>query len=178
MKHSVAIDKSSTQHYCCVMALCLKEHKGTPWNILPPGIHQSTLSELATAFAVNHKRRAQFRGLLEALTKLKYAGCKTVYIDGSYVTGKPEPSDFDTCWDPNGVDPHKLDPIFLDFSNNRHNQKLAFMGEFFPSTASADKAGRVFIDFFQIEKYTGSKKGIVEIDLAIEDIKSLTEAWK
>lgn len=176
-KHKIYIDKPSTQHYCCVMALRMQECKGAPWFVLPPGIHPTNLAEFAETFAINPIRRNQFKGLLKAISMLKSAGCEKVYIDGSYVTTKPEPGDFDACWDHKGVDPKKLDPVFLDFSNGRKKQKEAFLGEFFPSAIKADKLGTAFIDFFQIEKHTGTKKGIVVIDLKNEDIKSLMEEW-
>ena len=36
-----------------------------------------------------------------------------VYVDGSFVTEKETPGDFDACWEMDGIDPIKLDPIFL-----------------------------------------------------------------
>jgi hypothetical protein len=39
-----------------------------------------------------------------ALNDLRDAGCKRVYLNGSFVTSKDEPGDFDACWDPTGVD--------------------------------------------------------------------------
>lgn len=156
----------------------LEDREGAPWAVLPPGVHRSTLKDFAATFATNPIRRRQFRGLLRALSLLKFAGCSRVYINGSYITGKPEPGDFDACWDHNGVDPSKLDPVFLDFSNGRRNQKSRFAGEFFPSTAKADAAGRAFVDFFQVEKHSGTRKGIVTIDLGSEDIDDLMEVWE
>jgi hypothetical protein len=160
------------------MGLALEEKAGAPWAVLPPGIHESTLKDLAAAFATNPTRRRQFCGLLLALSLLKSAGCARVYVDGSYITGKPEPGDYDACWDHTGVDPAKLDPVFFDFSMGRLNQKPKFAGEFFPAAAQADPAGRAFIDFFQVEKYSGTRKGIVAIDLGNEDIEDLMEVWR
>jgi len=53
------------------------------------------------------------RLVLGALTK---AGCRRVYLDGSFVTSKPEPGDYDACWDIAGVDVEVPDSVFLDFS--------------------------------------------------------------
>ncbi len=154
----------------------LIEYTGAPWKILPPGVHNLSLEDFEALFVNNPTRRTQYCGLLKALFKLQQAGCKTVYIDGSYVTDKPDPGDYDACWDPIGVDIKKLDPVFLDFTNKRKNQKDAFEGEFFPSTIKADNKGRNFVDFFQIEKFTGTQKGIIKIDLSNEDIQSRMEA--
>ena len=137
----------------------------SPWTLLPPGVHQATLIEVETAFATNARRREIFNGLLDALERLRLAGCPTAYLDGSFVSGKPNPGDFDGCWDPNGVDPTKLDPVFLDFDNGRSNQKSAFKGEFFPSSMTCSDIGASFVEFFQRDRFTGSQKGIISISL-------------
>jgi hypothetical protein len=60
------------------------------------------------------------------------AGCVTVYIDGSLVTAKETPGDFDACWEVTGVDVAQLDPILLTFDHQRMAQKLKYLGEFLP----------------------------------------------
>jgi hypothetical protein len=86
-------------------------------------------------------------------------------VDGSFVTQRDEPGDFDGCWDVVGVDPTRLDPVFLDFDNQRAAQKARFMGEFFPAQIPEGASGRVFLEFFQTDRNTGSVKGIVAINL-------------
>lgn len=138
---------------------------GSPWPVLPAGIHFATLSEVAARFASNPGRRAQFKGLVAALVNLRGAGCVRAFLDGSYVTAKPRPSDFDACWDPGGVNPAFLDPVLLTFDDHRAAQKAKYKGEFFPSTIPADAIGTIFIEFFQVDRFTGARKGIVAIDL-------------
>jgi hypothetical protein len=135
------------------------------WNVLPPGIHNATLQEIEQRFAMNEKRKTLFEGFRRAALALRTAGCQAIFLDGSFVTDKPEPGDFDVCWDPGGVDPGNLDPVFLDFANRRKRQKDKFGGEFFPSGAKADAAA-VFLDFFQRDKYSGQAKGIIKVQLA------------
>lgn len=137
---------------------------GATWEVLPPGIHEATLHDIALRFATNVKRKALFEGLVRGCEALKMAGCSIVYLDGSYITSKPSPLDFDVCWDPIGVDPTKLDPVLLDFSNKRNNQKLKYGGEFFPSSSKAD-GSHTFVDFFQMDKESGKEKGIIRIQL-------------
>ena len=36
--------------------------------------------------------------------QLKAGGCRTIYINGSFFTIKPNPGDFDACWDREDVD--------------------------------------------------------------------------
>ena len=72
-----------------------------------------------------------------------------------------------------------MDPVFFDFKNDRANQKAKYKGEFFPSIATADPgAGLIFEEFFQVEKFTGGKKGIIKIDLQSESFDSITEVHK
>ncbi len=143
---------------------------GSPWTVLPRGVHSASLTDLASAFATNAWRRELFEGLVFACGKLRLAGCSTIYLDGSYVTGKPKPGDFDACWDPSGVDPAKLDPVFLQFSNGRAAQKAAFKGEFFPSSMLCADVGQAFVDFFQKDRFTGKQKGIISIVISCDSL--------
>jgi len=102
------------------------------------------------------------------LLSLKNAGCKKAFINGSFVTSKDEPGDYDGCWSRSGVDLVSLknnDPVLLDFSNRRAAQKLKYGGEMFPAELVEQGSGRIFLDFFTRDKATGDPKGIIEIDL-------------
>ena len=127
---------------------------------LPPGVHVTTWRELAERFGTNERRREILAGLLRALQALKAAGCRRAFVDGSFVTSKEVPGDFDGCWDHNGVDFDALDPVLLDFNGHREAQKARFGGEMF----IADTPGNRFLDFFQLDR-DGRPKGIVQIDL-------------
>ena len=104
-------------------------------------------------------------GFRAALENLKSAGCRTVYLDGSFVTIKVIPNDYDACWDEDGVDPVLLDPVLLTFDAGRAAQKARYMGELFPASIIANADGLSFLDFFQTDKETGNPKGIIAIDL-------------
>lgn len=84
-------------------------------------------------------------------------------MNGSFVTAKDEPDDFDACWDTDGVDLDALDPVLLDLSNRRMRQKARFGGELFPSVVETG-SGLRFAEFFQNERDT-SRKGIVVINI-------------
>ena len=106
------------------------------------------------------------KGLKAALGNLTQAGCRALYIDGSFVTSKQKPNDFDACWEPVGVDDKLLDPVLLDFSQRRARMKEKFGGELFPADAVADwEKGRRFLDYFQRDKRTDKPKGIIGIQL-------------
>ena len=131
---------------------------------LPPGIHQTlSWSEFYSAFGWNPRRRELLDGLQRASRSLSEAGCSAVYVDGSFVTRKEIPGDFDACWDPRDVDPELLDPAFFSFANKRAEQKAKWGGEFFPSDWDADGDGQPFLEFFQVDR-DGVRKGIVLVN--------------
>lgn len=131
---------------------------------LPPGIHKADWDELETRFT-DPRRVELLMGLREALVALRDAGCRTAYIDGSFVTAKEGPGDFDACWEAVGVDASLLDPVLLDLVPPRTAQKERFGGELFPASFVAEpESGARFFDFFQHDR-DGEPKGIIQIDL-------------
>ena len=141
---------------------------GASWAVLPEGIHEVSFDEVKRRFAGTEHRRVLLEGLRKGCESLAEAGCESVLIDGSFVSEKPNPGDFDVCWDPVNVDAERLDPILLDFDNERKAQKEQFGGEFFPSSARADME-LTFEEYFQIDKETEKPKGILLIKLPIDD---------
>ena len=135
---------------------------------LPPGIHEATWEEFSARYGLTIHRRRLLAGLRQALDDLHRAGCRRVYVDGSFVTGKRRPHDFDACWELRGVNFSRLQavaPALLDFPNARAAQKARYWGELFPAEWPADAAGTTYLDFFQRDKLTGRRKGIVLLGL-------------
>ena len=137
----------------------------TAHGLLPEGVHPATLAEVMEHFGGNERREQLLIGLIEALRLLRAAGCRRVYINGSFVTSKELPNDIDACWDITGVDADALDPVFFEFDNGRAAQKARFGAEFFPAQVPEGITGKAFLDFFQVDKQTGEPKGIIEIEL-------------
>ena len=133
--------------------------------LLPEGVHHATWEELKVRFGGNERREELLNKLYEALTLLQSAGCRRVYIDGSFVTAKQMPNDIDVCWDINGVDADALDAVFFDFDDGRAAQKARFGAEFFPADVPEGISGKTFLEFFQVDKETGAAKGIIELIL-------------
>lgn len=134
---------------------------------LPPGIHEATWSEFTQRFGFSARRQALLVGLRRALDVFAQVGCRRVYIDGSFVTSKEDPGDYDGCWDERGVDGDRLlalAPVFLDqvdlWKNGRRKQKAAYGGELFVASQRMVD-GQTFLEFFQSDKETGALKGIV-----------------
>lgn len=137
----------------------------TTHGLLPQGVHPATLEEVLERFGGNERRDQLLAGLVKALRLLRAAGCRCVYINGSFVTAKERPNDIDACWDVEGVDPDALDPVFFDFDDGRAAQKARFGAEFFPAQMPEGVTGRTFLEFFQVDRQTGEPKGIIELRL-------------
>ena len=134
---------------------------------LPPGEHRATWDELVARFGQTEWRAELLAGLRAAVASLKAAGCRRVYLDGSFVTAKEHPGDYDGCWDTEGVDFDLLDeiaPALLTFDAGRATQKAKYRGELFLDDSQADKIGTLFREFFQMDR-DRNRKGIVVIEL-------------
>jgi hypothetical protein len=131
---------------------------------LPDGIHSATWKEVREHFGWNQRRQHLLVGLEQALNDLYEAGCERVYLNGSFVTNKNEPGDFDACWDPTNVNFDTLEPTLLEFENARAAQKGRYGGELFPADWDAVGNNTTFLEFFQSIR-GGGKKGIVHIEL-------------
>lgn len=137
----------------------------TEEGLLPVGIHPTNWAEIENRYGTNFHRKRLLSGLNSALINLKKAGCKKIYIDGSFITDKEIPSDIDCCYEPLNINWLLIDPVFLDFDNLRAAQKAKYSCEFFPSSNKADLIGNTFLTFFQIDKISGNAKGIISLDL-------------
>lgn len=137
------------------------------FGLLPPGIHWTTWEEFSEQFGFTPRRAALLSGLKAALDDLSRAGCAALYIDGSFVTRKVEPNDFDACWSGVGIDAAKLDTVLLDFTNDRQAMKDKYGGELLVAETPADLEGRTFLEFFQTEirRQQRIRKGIIGIKL-------------
>jgi len=133
---------------------------------LPPGVYFCEWEEFVDRFGTSDLRLRLMRGLRMAMEQLKAAGCRTIYINGSFVTSKPEPGDFDACWDLENVDIDYLRreaPKLLN-SYDRAGQKAKYKGELFTSEQPVGNYGKNSFDFFQ-EDRKHNRKGIIAIDL-------------
>lgn len=130
---------------------------------LPPGVHEARWAEVVRRLGQNQHRSRLMSGLYAALRSLADAGCRSVLLDGSFVSTKELPEDYDGAWDPRDVNPDQLDPILLRFSDRRAAMKSKFLGELFPATYHA-APGVTYREFFMWDR-NGTPKGIIDIDL-------------
>jgi hypothetical protein len=127
---------------------------------LPPGEHPAGWAELCERYGWNEHRRWLLAGLQRAAANLRDAGCKFFLLDGSFVSSKEHPEDFDACCDYTGMDPLKISPHLL---MGKKVMKAEFRGEIHPENYVADGLSP-FRDFFQTDR-NGAAKGVVILDL-------------
>ena len=130
---------------------------GAPFRVLPPGIHWASLAEIDSRFGQSPHRAWLFEGVTKVAAVLQRANCARMYLDGSFVTEKILPNDFDGCWDAINVDVTRLDPVLLNFGDGRVAQKQKYRGEMFIANGQNSGVG-TFLEFFQRERHTGLPK--------------------
>ncbi len=140
---------------------------------LPPGEHPATWKEVVERFGGNPTRDRLLIGLERAIILLQQAGCPRIWLDGSFVSNKLEPRDFDGCFD--RCDITSLDErLYPPFRLQQREQKRDFGGELFPAEAVARiESGDVRVSyrrFFQRHR-TGEPKGIVVLEIGSWELK-------
>ena len=137
--------------------------------VLEPGDHEAdSWDEIERKLGKSPERKELLVGLKKILIHLKEAGCKKVILNGSFVTMKERPRDFDLCWEIEDVEEDLLDPILLDVYMQREEIKKKYQGDIYPSTALGSvNPMRVIEDFFRINKGSdgAKKKGLIVIHL-------------
>jgi hypothetical protein len=134
-------------------------------------VHEATWDEIMLRYGHTPHRRALLDGLRRALNLLRSFGCRRVYLNGSFVTEKERPGDYDACWEAHDVDIMRLvqqEPLLWDDSPGRPNQKLRFGGDLFPVRVDGDRLDRVVLDDFQVDVVSQAPKGIVVLNLEPE----------
>ena len=128
---------------------------------LPVGIHIATMEELIERFGYNPKRAWLLDGLKLLIAALKKANCPLVFIDGSFVTSKEIPGDYDLCWSLVDVVEEKVDPVLLDFSHERRaKMDQKYRGDIFPAELPEGGSGKLFVDFSKWIKTRVIKKAL------------------
>jgi hypothetical protein len=132
---------------------------------LPPGIHDATWEEICERYGYTPGRLKLLEGLEVALDDLRRAGCRTVFLDGSFVSAKEEPKDFDACWDAAGVNADDLHPALLGLKFPRAAMKRRYQGDVLIAHSVSEPFGPAMLEFFQKDRDTGEPKGIIRIAL-------------
>ena len=117
-------------------------------------------------FGWSNRRRFLIGGMHRALLNLRFAGCTAAMINGSFVSAKDEPGDYDMAFDPIGMNGILIDPILRRHDDQRKAMKAKYFGDVFPWGAVACATTPViYRDFFQRDR-SGVAKGVVLLDVA------------
>ena len=136
----------------------------TKTGYLAPGIHDTTWSDMVALCSINPHRARLVSGLCDAALNLNGAGCVLLLLNGSFVSQKDLPNNYDGAWNPIGMDPNLVDPVLLDPSpKGRTKMKAKYGGELFIESFIAAPV-ILFRDFFQTDR-SGNAKGILSLDL-------------
>lgn len=137
---------------------------------LPPGEHKASLDEIEVIYGSSGEQRKKLmQGLRRAISNFEEAGVKTIWINGSFITSKKEPSDIDGCWEwHEAVNLKLLDPVFVS-TKGTADMKKKYGVDFFVSHWKEATRGVPFPNFFQVNR-DGDAKGIIILNL--EGLKS------
>src|SRR5260370_399000 len=108
---------------------------------LPPGVHFATWREIGDRLSFNPRRQRLLAGFRQACGALRKAGCRLVYLDGSFVAREEHPGGFDGCWDAKDVEHDALYPVFLDFSRRPAAPKRRDAGALLRTAACEQEQG-------------------------------------
>lgn len=129
---------------------------------LPPGIHLANLDEIEERFVYNHHRRSLFEGLWVLIEELRKASCARLYLNGSFITNKELPNDYDACWEVKNIN-QSIDPLLLNPFKQLAEIKTKYKGDVFPRIPELLK-GIDHLKVFQ-QDIDANPKGIIAIEL-------------
>jgi hypothetical protein len=128
---------------------------------LPTGQHEATWKEVVDRFGTTPNRRRLLDGALMALKHLRDTDVTDAWLDGSMVTDKERPSDYDLCYAYWQADRGKLDPLLRGplalTQNGRQGMKRKYLGDVLPQ----DRPDGGFLEFWQQDH--GIPKGIIKV---------------
>jgi hypothetical protein len=133
---------------------------------MPPGIHTVTLAEVEAKFAHNVKRKYLFVGLARVVGILIEANCPEVFLDGSYITKKEEPGDYDLCFEPTGLQPTELLRVLL---SSKENRKAEYLGDIFTRLPVPPYYHDHVAEWQRDGRNDDVVKGILRIDLRVRE---------
>jgi hypothetical protein len=133
---------------------------------LPPGVHEATVKDVEQRFAYNTKRKVLFARLFEVCEILGGANCPRLYLDGSFITKKEEPNDYDLCYEWEGM-VHTSE--FEQFLRNRKTAKERYLGDIFIRMPQPPYYFDHVEDWQTDSRQDDVVKGIIQISLRSKD---------
>lgn len=137
---------------------------------LPPGVYPVSWSDISNSFSgqIGSKRHTVFSKLEKWVSDLRTLGVKgRLILDGSFISNKPDPSDFDCVLIVASETTHLLnDPQVADLVDYQR-LKIRGFGDIFYFTEDALTTGSQLLqnvhEIFARDKDTNDEKGMVEL---------------
>ncbi|HKV40092.1 MAG TPA: hypothetical protein VJX67_12840 [Blastocatellia bacterium] len=141
--------------------------------VLPDGIHECTIAEVENAFGnfqSTDRRPRLTEKLKEYLAEAKLSGTATaVVIDGSYVTGKPDPGDIDLILVLRGDFDLTAELSPLEYNVQSRGRARRLYGFDVRAAAEGSDALAEYIDFFSKVRSDAPgrqpRKGLLRVSL-------------
>lgn len=143
--------------------------KFNTYGYLPEGIHTITWEDFENEFGFSPRRQMLMKGLYEVIQILKQCGCEAIFIDGSMVTDKLEPDDWDACFKGDEEAFHRLyaideNLVLDDYAKETVRKQNIKVNSIL--LMPRPKETYVILIFFQRVKGCKRKKGIIKIKLS------------
>jgi hypothetical protein len=137
------------------------------------GIWDATWTEIEAHFATNVKRRELFAKFKQAVLALRAAGCRELFLGGSFVTTKLWPEDIDATWNVADVRIDELKanhPEFFALAPPRAELHRLYGADIGMADWVCQPYPRIlFFEWLQKKRWSNKKKGILRIDLEVDD---------
>lgn len=161
-------DAESQNRFQSGLGLGLSSLRFSQTGELLPGIYRLSFGEFKERFGGSRRRQRLLVGLEEVVTILASCGCRRLYVGGSMVTEKSNPSDFDAVFDTVAMDLGKLENLepamLLRSRADLDALKSRFLGSVEP-LRQLPSLGCSMLEVLQYDSRSGRQKGVVEIVL-------------
>lgn len=135
--------------------------------LLPPGLYDTSLVEIQTVSGWNQHRQQLFVGLSRLVSIWNRSGfLDEIYVDGSFVTNKPEPGDVDIILVPNpdAMFSQEFVTLIQSHSIDREYTRREFGCEAFVVGGTANLEG--WLQFFGHDRL-GRPRGLLRVELPL-----------
>lgn len=138
--------------------------------LLPVGVHECTLDEIEASFGqfcVSDRRPRLFRDLKRYVEDVRQAAVgRYLVVNGSYVTGKPDPNDIDVLLIlRDDVDLTQPVPPFEYNARSRKYVRKQFGLDYYVGFEGDESAVRILNVWSEVKLVPGASKGILKINL-------------
>jgi hypothetical protein len=138
--------------------------------LLPVGVHECTLEEIEASFGqflASDRRPRLFRDLKRYVDEVRVAAVgRYLVVNGSYVTGKPNPNDIDVLLIlRDDLDLSQPVPPFEYNARSKKYVRKQYGLDFYVGFEGDESSERILRVFTEVKLVPGATKGILKIAL-------------